>query len=67
MSEATTDNGVVKELERGRDWAAERLAEVDKQARSFLTEHPIVALACAVGIGFVVGRLLSARGSRPDR
>ncbi|MGZ3427991.1 MAG: hypothetical protein ACXVCV_15150 [Polyangia bacterium] len=66
MTEAKSDNGVATELEL-REWAAERLAAVDKQARSFLTEHPIVALGCAVGIGFLAGRLLSARRSTSDR
>ena len=66
MNEAKTDR-IATDLERGQKWAAEHLGAVDKQARSFLAEHPIVALACAVGIGFVVGRLLSARGSSRDR
>lgn len=66
MNEAKTD-GIATDLQRGQKWAVEHLAAVDKQARSFFTEHPIVALACAVGIGFVVGRLLSARETPRDR
>ncbi|MGZ3443294.1 MAG: hypothetical protein ACXVDD_27425 [Polyangia bacterium] len=66
MTGAKSDNGVATELEL-REWAAERLAAVDKQARSFLAEHPIVALAGAVGIGFLAGRLLSARRSTSHR
>jgi ElaB/YqjD/DUF883 family membrane-anchored ribosome-binding protein len=67
MSEANADNGVATELERGQKWAVERLSEVDKQVRALLTEHPIAALACAVGIGFIVGRLLTSRGNSRDR
>lgn len=62
-----TENVVVKDLQSGREWAAERLAEVDKQARSFITGHPFLAIACAFGIGFLAARLLSARGRTPDR
>ena len=56
-----SDNGVAAQLEDGRAWAADRLAALDKQARGFVTAHPIAALACAVGIGFVAARLLSPR------
>jgi ElaB/YqjD/DUF883 family membrane-anchored ribosome-binding protein len=54
MIEATPGNGAV----------TERLVSLDQEARAFLAAHPIVALACAVGIGFVVGRLLSGRGTK---
>lgn len=67
MSEANADNGAGTELERGQKWAAEQLSAVDKKLRALLTEHPIAALACAVGIGFVVGRLLTSRGNSRDR
>jgi len=63
MTEASADNGVATDLERGQKWAVERLSAVDKQVRAVLAEHPIAALACAVGIGFVVGRLLISRRS----
>ena len=55
------ENGVAAQLEDGRVWAGERLAALDKQARWFVTAHPIAALACAVGLGFVAARLLSSR------
>jgi ElaB/YqjD/DUF883 family membrane-anchored ribosome-binding protein len=59
MSDGNGDNQAVRnQLEDGRDWVVDRLAEADKQARSFLTEHPILALACAVGIGYLAARLL---------
>jgi ElaB/YqjD/DUF883 family membrane-anchored ribosome-binding protein len=63
MNTTQTDGEeAVKELRDGREWMTERLARADKQARSFLTEHPILSLACAVGIGYLAARLL--RGSK---
>jgi len=41
--------------------AAVEMVALDKQARGFVTAHPIAALLCAVGIGFVAARLLSPR------
>ncbi len=37
----------------------EKLAEIDAQARGFIKRNPLVALAGAVTIGFLVGRLVS--------
>jgi hypothetical protein len=62
MNTTHTDGETVKALQDGREWITERLAQADKQARSFLTEHPILSLACAVGIGYLAARLL--RGSK---
>jgi ElaB/YqjD/DUF883 family membrane-anchored ribosome-binding protein len=64
MSEANADKDVVAEVERGKMWVLDRFSAVDKQLRAVLTEHPIAALACAVGIGFIVGRLLADRVER---
>jgi ElaB/YqjD/DUF883 family membrane-anchored ribosome-binding protein len=61
MNDVSSDGKVVKELMDGRDWVAERLTRADQQARSFLTEHPILAIACAVGIGYLAARLLRPR------
>ena len=58
MDNGQADGEVAKELRDGRDWVVERLARADKQARSLLTEHPILSLACAVGIGYLAARLL---------
>jgi ElaB/YqjD/DUF883 family membrane-anchored ribosome-binding protein len=63
MSETIADDAAATDLDRAEKWAVERLSAVDKQVRAVLTEHPIAALACAVGIGFVVGRLLTSRRS----
>jgi|KBSMisStandDraft_5_1062788.scaffolds.fasta_scaffold3438249_1 ElaB/YqjD/DUF883 family membrane-anchored ribosome-binding protein len=63
MSETIADAAAPTDLDRAEKWAVERLSAVDKQVRAVLTEHPIAALACAVGIGFVVGRLLISRRS----
>ena len=65
MNEPNSDNGVATQIEDGRRaWAGERLTALDKQARSFLTQHPIAALACAVGLGFVAARLLGGRRTK---
>ena len=64
MSEAKADNGVATEIESGRAWASEQLESIDKKARWFLIAHPIAALACAVGIGFVAARLLGGRRTK---
>ena len=64
MNEPNSDNGVATQIEDGRAWAGERLTALDKQARSFLTQHPIAALACAVGLGFVAARLLGGRRTK---
>jgi ElaB/YqjD/DUF883 family membrane-anchored ribosome-binding protein len=61
MNDAQSDGKMAKELLQGREWVAERLARADEQARSFLTEHPVLSLACAVGIGFLAARWLRSR------
>jgi hypothetical protein len=58
MKNGQGDGEVIKELQDGREWMAAQLARADQQARSFLTEHPILALAGAVGIGYLAARLL---------
>ncbi|MCA1664997.1 MAG: hypothetical protein LC659_12120 [Myxococcales bacterium] len=63
MSEKSSDIGVATDLQRRRTRAVDALSAVDQQVRAILAEHPIAALACVVGIGFVVGRLLTSRGS----
>jgi hypothetical protein len=45
----------------GREWVTDTLARADKEVRSFLTEHPVMSLACAVGAGFLLARLLRGR------
>ncbi len=70
MSRDTTDwneeaEGEMEELrERAeenivalRDW----LSEVDARARSFVAERPIVSLVAAVGVGFLIGKLIGGR------
>jgi ElaB/YqjD/DUF883 family membrane-anchored ribosome-binding protein len=39
----------------------EGLDELDGQARSFIREHPGICVVGAVGLGFVIGRLVSRR------
>jgi len=67
MSETIADAAAPTDLDRAEKWAVERLSAVDKQVRAVLAEHPIAALACAVGIGFLVGRLLTSRGNSRNR
>lgn len=44
-------------LEDGLGRAREGLSELDVRARSWFTNNPVLAVACAVGIGYFVGRL----------
>jgi ElaB/YqjD/DUF883 family membrane-anchored ribosome-binding protein len=61
MNDGNGESEVVQQLHEGREWIAERFAQADKQARSFLREHPILTLACAVGVGYLAARLWRAR------
>lgn len=58
MNSEQIDGNGVNTIEAGREWLGKQLAVTDKHARWFLTEHPILALACAVGIGYLAARLL---------
>jgi ElaB/YqjD/DUF883 family membrane-anchored ribosome-binding protein len=46
---------VADQVEDLRGWAE----AADAAVRKFAREKPVVALACAVGIGFLIGRLAS--------
>ena len=54
-----------QEIEEAKDAAIAQVKEVvrelDKRTRSFVHDHPTAAVLGAVGIGFVVGRLLVRR------
>jgi hypothetical protein len=54
-SEAAQESIVVSE------WMTEKMARADKEVRAFLTEHPLLSLACAVGAGYLLARLLRGR------
>jgi hypothetical protein len=43
------------------EWIREGLVRADKEVRSLLTQHPILSLACAVGAGYLIARLLRSR------
>ncbi|MEZ4235891.1 MAG: hypothetical protein R3F59_06955 [Myxococcota bacterium] len=40
------------------DAVAEQVRDLDRRARAFVTEHPLLSVAAAVGIGFAIGRVL---------
>lgn len=61
MSNGSGGSDVVQQLQDGREWMLERLTQADRQARLFLIEHPVLSLACAVGIGYLAARLLRPR------
>ena len=54
MNDGHPESKVVEELSDGGEW----FARVDQQVRSLLIEHPILSLACAVGVGYLAARLL---------
>jgi ElaB/YqjD/DUF883 family membrane-anchored ribosome-binding protein len=41
------------------DQAREYAGDINTWVRDFAREKPVMAIACAIGIGFVVGRLAS--------
>ena len=43
-----------QKLERAKEWSADVLDRVE----TFVRERPATALLCAVGAGFIVGRLV---------
>ena len=47
--------GMGERLEGMRGWAG----EAETWLRTFARERPVAAIACAIGLGFVVGRLAS--------
>jgi ElaB/YqjD/DUF883 family membrane-anchored ribosome-binding protein len=53
-------SGIAAQLEDvDLDEVQEKLTEFDRQARGFIKRNPLVALAGAVTVGFLVGRLVS--------
>ena len=40
------------------DALANQVRDLDRQVRAFVREYPIATVAAAVGIGFVIGRVL---------
>lgn len=39
----------------------ERASHYDRQARAFFREHPVTSVLAAVGIGYIIGRILPGR------
>jgi ElaB/YqjD/DUF883 family membrane-anchored ribosome-binding protein len=40
------------------DAVADQVRMIDRRTRAFVSEHPILSVAAALGLGFVVGRVL---------
>lgn len=40
---------------------SDRLREVDQTVRDFVTERPLTSVAVAVGLGFLVGKIVTRR------
>ena len=38
-----------------------RLKEIKERTSSFVQEHPLTSLALAIGVGYLIGKLLSGR------
>lgn len=56
---STASNPLAPLEDLDMDDVQEKLSEIDAQARGFIKRNPLVALAGAVTIGFLVGRLVS--------
>ncbi|NUN12822.1 MAG: hypothetical protein HUU55_04225 [Myxococcales bacterium] len=37
----------------------QRLQEMDQRTREFVVEHPFMAVGIAVGVGYMIGRIVS--------
>lgn len=37
----------------------QRLQEIDQRTREFVVEHPFMAVGIAVGVGYMIGRIVS--------
>lgn len=40
------------------DALAEQVRDMDRKTRAFVSEYPVLSVAVALGVGFVVGRVL---------
>lgn len=71
MSE-TTEQRVIHDLEQraehgvhvtasGAERLAERLHDVDDRVRGFVSDRPLIAIGAALGVGYLVGKLVSRR------
>jgi hypothetical protein len=59
-SEKQGDGGAKKESAQSNsrlEQVKSRLAPVDKWVRQVATDKPMVAIGCAVGLGYIVGRI----------
>jgi len=61
MSNDETAPEAPAQLPAPPEWVREGLARADQEVRSLLTQHPILSLACAVGAGYLIARLLRSR------
>ena len=53
--------GLTEDLNNRLKDAGTSLRDIDEQARAFIKDSPLVALAAALAGGFLIGRLLSRR------
>jgi ElaB/YqjD/DUF883 family membrane-anchored ribosome-binding protein len=61
---ASVQEGVADFLDRVHDLTREADGWVG-EVREFVRTHPLQALAATVGIGFIVGKMIQIRTSRP--
>lgn len=54
-----TENGLAQKVEAGLHGARAEIAQIDEYVVSFVRERPLVALLGAVGVGYVVARIVS--------
>jgi len=58
---AAMANQAIERVEEQLQAAKDVLADVDVKVRTFVKERPVLCLAGAVAIGYVVGKLVSRR------
>ncbi|MBS2027444.1 MAG: hypothetical protein JST54_06010 [Deltaproteobacteria bacterium] len=58
---AATANHAMERVEEQLQAAKDALADTDVKVRAFVKERPILCLAGAIALGYVVGKLVSRR------
>jgi hypothetical protein len=56
---AMAGNGVARRVEAGMLAAWAEIDQIDEQVGAFVRERPVVALLGAIGLGYVVARIVS--------
>jgi len=59
MTKEEAMESVEDRIQTGVARVREGLSTVDEKARTFIATRPVTALVCALGLGYVIGRVIS--------